>query len=61
MFRDEAIKVMCDTVNDYNRTMVGQQGITAENMEQYIVQQMPQLEFMNGKIYDALKQVGVIN
>lgn len=63
MYRDEAIKLMCDVVNNYNRQVVSnpQSGISAEQVEQFIQQGAEQLAHMNGLIYDNLKQHGVIN
>jgi hypothetical protein len=36
MYRDEAIELMCDTVNNYNRQAIGHGMMSAEDMESYI-------------------------
>jgi hypothetical protein len=61
MYRDEAIKLMCETVNAYNRELVNTGAISSQEMEQFIEQGAEQLNFMNGLLYDTLKEHGVIS
>lgn len=60
MYREEAVQLMCDTVNETNRYLAGQNNMSENQIEEYIAQSQEQLKFMNGIIYDALKQNGVI-
>ena len=60
MYRDEAIKLMCDTVNTYNRSLVDAVAMSSQEMEQFIEQGADQLSHMNGLLYDTLKDNGVI-
>jgi hypothetical protein len=60
MYREEAVDLMCDTVNETNRYIAGQNGMDSAKIEEFIAQNQEQLKFMNGIIYDALKQNGVI-
>ena len=60
MYRDEAVKLMCETVNAYNRELVNTGAISSQEMEQFIEQGSEQLNFMNGLLYDTLKDNGVI-
>lgn len=64
MYRDEVIKLMCDVVNNYNRQMVAanpDSGVSADQMEEFIQQGSEQMLYMNGLIYDTLKDHGIIN
>lgn len=61
MYRDEAIELMCSTVNNYNRQAIGHGMMTAEDMENYIKANEESLKFMNSLLYDTLKENGVIN
>lgn len=61
MYRDEAVTLMCDTVNKYNRSLVDAGAMSHNEMEQFIEQSAEQLKFMNGLLYDTLKEHGVIN
>lgn len=60
MYREEAVQIMCDTVNNYNRSLVDAGAISSSEMEQFIEQGAEQLKFMNGLLYDTLKDHGVI-
>lgn len=61
MYRDEVVKLMCDTVNTYNRSLVDAGAITSQEMEAFIEQGAEQLLYMNGLLYDTLKDNGVIS
>lgn len=60
MYREEAIQLMCDTIDDFNRQQGSMNGLPAEQVEEYIVQTRPQMEFVNSMLYDTLKANGVI-
>lgn len=60
MYRDEAVALMCDTVDEFNRYQAAQQGVPSEQIEEYIVAGREQMEFVNGMLYDVLKTNGVI-
>lgn len=61
MYRDEAIQLMTDTINSFNRSMAAQQGMPSEQVESFIEQGQQQLMYVNGMLYDVLKDNGVIN
>jgi hypothetical protein len=60
MYREEAVKLMCDTVDEFNRYQADQQRIPRAQIEEYITQGRQQMEFVNGMLYDVLKTNGVI-
>ena len=60
MYRDEAIKLMCDTIDQFNRYQAKQNNIPEDQIEEYIKQGRQQMEFVNGMLYDVLKQNGAI-
>jgi hypothetical protein len=60
MTKDEAIKLMLESINTDNRAMGLQAGISAEEMEKQIEQSQVSLNFMMMNIYDKLKESGVI-
>lgn len=60
MYRNEAVKLMSDMIDNYNRQQAAQQGVPLDQLEQFISQGRPQLDLINGMIYDLLKENGVI-
>lgn len=60
MYREEAIDLMCETVNNYNRQAIGHGMMNEEDMENYIKGNEASLRFMNGLLYDTLKANGAI-
>lgn len=60
MYRDEAIKLMSDTIDEFNRYQAAQNNVPADQVEEYIKTGRQQMEFVNGMLYDVLKQNGVI-
>lgn len=60
MYREEVVQLMCDTVNNYNRSLVDAGAITSQEMDQFIEQSAEGLRYMNGLLYDTLKDNGVI-
>jgi hypothetical protein len=60
MYRNEAVKLMSDMIDSYNRSQGAQQGLPMDQLEQYISQGRPQLDLINGMLYDLLKENGVI-
>jgi predicted methyltransferase len=61
MYRDEAVQLMTDTINNFNRQVAAQQGADAKQVEEYIMKAQPELMYVNGMLYDMLKENGVIN
>ena len=61
MDRTEAVELMTNTVDEFNRYQAEQQGIDREQVEQYIAKAREQMVFVNGMLYDTLKANGVIN
>jgi hypothetical protein len=60
MYRDEAVKLMTDTIDEFNRYQALQNNMSSDQIEEYIKQNRDQLEFVNGMLYDVLKSNGVI-
>lgn len=60
MYRDEAVKLMTDTIDEYNRYQAVQNNVPSEQIEEYIEKSKEQLDFVNGMLYDVLKNNGVI-
>ena len=61
MYKDEAVQLMTDTINSFNRQMAAQQGIDSKQIEEYILKAQQELTYVNGMLYDVLKENGVIN
>ena len=61
MYRDEVVNLMCETVNTLNRKMAAQTNMPSDQIEQFIKQGQDQLKYVNGMLYDTLKENGVIN
>jgi hypothetical protein len=60
MYREEAVKLMCDTVDEFNRYQAQQQMMPSAQIEEFITAGRTQMEFVNGMLYDTLKSNGVI-
>ena len=60
MYREEAVKLMCDTVDEFNRHQAQQQRMPSEQIEEFITAGRTQMEFVNGMLYDVLKSNGAI-
>jgi len=61
MYRQEAVKLMCDTVDEYNREQARHNNMDLAAIEDYIAASREQMEFVNGMLYDTLKSNGVIH
>lgn len=60
MTKEEAVKVMLNSINEDNRSMGIQAGLNAEDLEKQIEQSQVSLGFMMSNIYDKLKEGGAI-
>lgn len=60
MYKEEVVKIMSDSIDNMNRQMAQQHGMPPENVEEQIKQARPQLDHVNGMLYDLLKEYGVI-
>lgn len=60
MYREEAVKLMCDTVDEFNRQQAQQQMMPSAQIEEFIAAGRTQMEFVNGMLYDVLKSNGAI-
>ena len=58
--KEEAVKLMCETVNNFNRQVAASQNMDTNKIEEHIVTQAEQLKYINGLLYDALLQADVI-
>lgn len=60
IYREEAVKIMSDTIEAFNRKVGEQSGVSSEDVEKIIKDSRDQLMYMNGLIYDTLKDNGII-
>jgi hypothetical protein len=60
MTKDEAVKIMMDSINADNLALGLQAGLEESALKAQIDQSQPSLVFMMGNIYDKLKDGGVI-
>jgi len=58
--KEEAVQLMCETVNNFNRQIAASQNMDIKKIEEHIVTQAEQLKYMNGLLYDTLLQADVI-
>jgi hypothetical protein len=58
--KEEAVQLMCETVNNFNRQVAASQNMDINKIEEHITTQADQLKYMNGLLYDALLQADVI-
>lgn len=60
LYRHEVIKMMSDYIEQMNIQIAKQQNISDNEIEKVIGQARPQLDYVNGMLYDMLVQNGVI-
>lgn len=60
MTKEEAVKIMMDSINADNLALGLQAGLEESALKAQIDQSQPSLVFMMGNIYDRLKDGGVI-
>lgn len=60
MYKDEAVKLMSDYIDAMNRQLAAQANMPADQLEQAITQGRPQLDHVNGLLYDLLKENGLL-
>jgi hypothetical protein len=60
MTKEETIKVMLDSMNEDNRMMCLQNGMSEEDTNKQIEQSQPSLVYLFGNIYDKLQAAGAI-
>jgi hypothetical protein len=61
MLRDEVVNVMTEVINKMNREMGAQHNVPSDVLEQQIITQKEQLNYVNGLLYDTLLEYGIIN
>jgi hypothetical protein len=61
MRREDAINVMTEVVIKMNMEMGIQQGVPQQQIDMTIQQMKPELDKVNGMLFDALYEHGVIN
>lgn len=59
MTREEIINTMIDTVNNFNTSLMKQNGATDQQVAEAVVSQRPSFEGMFNLIYDDLVAKGV--
>jgi hypothetical protein len=60
MSKDDAVKIMMESINSDNLTLGLQAGLKEDDLKAQIDQSQPSLVFMMGNIYDKLKAAGVV-
>jgi hypothetical protein len=60
MNREEVVTLMCNTVDEFNRYNAAQNNFSAEQIEEFILAGRESMEFVNGILYDVLRENGVI-
>lgn len=60
MSKDDAVKIMMESINSDNLTLGLQAGLKEDDLKTQIDQSQPSLVFMMGNIYDKLKAAGVV-
>ncbi len=60
LYRHEVIKMMSDYIEQMNVQMAKQQGMPDSEIEKVLGQARPQLDFVNGMLYDMLVENGVV-
>ena len=60
MTKDEAVKIMLESINSDNFDLGIQSGLSEENLKSQIEQSQASLSFMMANIYDKLKDAGAI-
>jgi hypothetical protein len=60
MTREEVVTLMCNTVDEFNRYSAAQNNFSAEQIEEFILAGREQMEFVNGMLYDVLREHGVV-
>ena len=60
MTKDEVLKIMLDSINEDNKMMCLQNGMSEEEANTQIEQSQPSLVFLFGNMYDKLQAGGAI-
>jgi hypothetical protein len=60
MSKDDAVKIMMESINSDNLALGLQAGLKEDDLKAQIDQSQPSLVFMMGNIYDKLKAAGVV-
>ena len=58
--KDEVVEIMTNVINDMNRQLGWQNQTPSDQVDAFIEQMKPELNRVNGLLYDKLKEVGVI-
>lgn len=59
-YKDEVVKMMTDYINKMNKEIMEKMGALDSLVEQSINEMQPELNKVNGELYDMLKENGVI-
>lgn len=60
MNKEDVVLLMCEVINDMNRQMAFQSGVPSDQVAAVIKEQQPELQRVNGLIYDKLAAAGII-
>ena len=60
IYKDEAVKMMNDYINDMNRRELFRMNLAEEQIEEALSTMQSELSRVNGELYDMLKENGVI-
>jgi hypothetical protein len=59
-FRDEVVAMMTEYINERNRKVMVEMNANDSQIESRLAQMQSELIFVNGELYDMLKENGVI-
>ena len=61
MTKEEVVMLMSNTVDEFNRQSAMHNSYPVDQIEEFISQGRQQMEYVNGILYDVLKENGVIS
>jgi hypothetical protein len=61
MTKEEVVMLMSNTVDEFNRQSAINNNYPLDQIEEFISQGRQQMEYVNGILYDVLKENGIIS
>ena len=59
MQKEEVIKAMTDTINDMNRQMAWENGVSSDQVDETLASMQDELNRVNAIVYDKLNELGM--
>ena len=60
MTKADVVKLMSNAIDDMNRNIGEGQGVPSEQIQEQLILMRPQLDHVNGMLYDLLVEYGLI-